>query len=77
MYLRPEARGRGVGRQLLKPLLIAARQVGYQYVRLDTRGIMPAAPGSIAPPASLRAIATLRARSRWSSTIAASSFAAI
>src|SRR3954470_21022260 len=33
--------------------------------------------GSIAPPASLRAIPTLRARSQWISTIAASTFAAI
>lgn len=43
MYLRPEARGRGLGRQLLEALLIAARQEGYQEVRLDTPGLMPAA----------------------------------
>jgi GNAT superfamily N-acetyltransferase len=43
MYLRPEARGRGLGRQLLEALLLAARQEGYQEVRLDTPGLMPAA----------------------------------
>ena len=43
MYLRPEARGRGLGPLLLEALLIAARQEGYQEVRLDTPGLMPAA----------------------------------
>ena len=43
MYLRPEARGRGLGRQLLEALLAASRQEGYQQVRLDTDGLMPAA----------------------------------
>ena len=35
--------GRGLGRQLLEALLIAARQEGYQEARLDTPGLMPAA----------------------------------
>jgi GNAT superfamily N-acetyltransferase len=43
MYLRPEARGRGLGRQLLEALLAASRQEGYQQVRLDTDGLMSAA----------------------------------
>jgi GNAT superfamily N-acetyltransferase len=43
MYLRPEARGRGLGRQLLEALLAASRQEGYQQIRLDTDGLMPAA----------------------------------
>jgi GNAT superfamily N-acetyltransferase len=43
MYLRPEARGRGLGRQLLEALLIAAQQEGYQEALLDTSGLMPAA----------------------------------
>ena len=43
MYLRPEARGCGLGRQLLEALLAASRQEGYQQVRLDTDGLMPAA----------------------------------
>jgi GNAT superfamily N-acetyltransferase len=44
MYLRPAARGRGLGRQLLDALLAAARQEGYREARLDTDGLMPAAP---------------------------------
>jgi GNAT superfamily N-acetyltransferase len=43
MYLRPEARGRGLDRLLLEALLAAARQEGYQEARLDTDGLMPAA----------------------------------
>ena len=43
MYLRPEARGRGLGRQLLEALLTASRQEGYQQVCLDTDGLTPAA----------------------------------
>jgi GNAT superfamily N-acetyltransferase len=45
MYLRPEARGRGLGRHLLEALLDAARKVGYQETQLDTDGLMPAAVG--------------------------------
>ena len=43
MYLRPEVRGQGLGRQLLDALLAAARQQGYREVRLDTDGLMSAA----------------------------------
>jgi GNAT superfamily N-acetyltransferase len=44
MYVRPEVRGRGLGKQLLDALLTAARQQGYREARLDTHGLLPAAP---------------------------------
>jgi GNAT superfamily N-acetyltransferase len=43
MYLRPKARGRGLGRMLLEALLAAARAEDYREIRLDTDGLMPAA----------------------------------
>lgn len=36
MYVRPTARGRGVGAQLLDALLAHAARIGYTRVRLDT-----------------------------------------
>ena len=41
MYVVPEARGRGVGRQLLVALEDAARSLGYSAVRLDTGDRQP------------------------------------
>jgi GNAT superfamily N-acetyltransferase len=43
MYLRPAARGQGLGRHLLEALLAAASKEGYREARLDTDGLMPAA----------------------------------
>lgn len=36
MYLRPSARGRGLGLALGRAALVAARRLGYEEVRLDT-----------------------------------------
>lgn len=43
MYLRPEARGRGLGRALAEAALGAATDLGYETVRLDTVAEMEAA----------------------------------
>lgn len=40
MYLRPEARGRGLGRAVLHRCLAVARQFGYQRMYLETRQTM-------------------------------------
>jgi GNAT superfamily N-acetyltransferase len=43
MYIRPEFRGRGLGRGILEALLSAARDIGYSNVRLDSARFMGAA----------------------------------
>jgi GNAT superfamily N-acetyltransferase len=43
MYVRPEYRGRGLGRGILEALLSGAREIGYSSVRLDSARFMKAA----------------------------------
>lgn len=43
MYVRPEFRGRGLGRGILEALLSEARDIGYSKVRLDSARFMRAA----------------------------------
>lgn len=43
MYVRPEFRGRGLGRGILEALLSGARDIGYSKVRLDSARFMEAA----------------------------------
>ena len=40
MYVRPEARKRGLGRALLNELLEQAHQIGYERIRLDSARFM-------------------------------------
>jgi GNAT superfamily N-acetyltransferase len=43
MYVRPEFRGRGIGRMLLEAVTAEARQIGYATIRLDSTRFMKAA----------------------------------
>jgi GNAT superfamily N-acetyltransferase len=43
MYVRPQARGQGIGRAILERLLTDARMIGYQVARLETAAFMRAA----------------------------------
>ena len=40
MYVRPQARNKGLGRALLNQLLEEARQIGYERIRLDSARFM-------------------------------------
>ena len=45
LYVVPDARSRGAGRALLAALEDAARELGYERVRLDTGPLQPEAAG--------------------------------
>jgi ribosomal protein S18 acetylase RimI-like enzyme len=46
LYLRPQLRGRGVGRALAESLIAEARTIGYRKMRLDT--VAPVMPNAVA-----------------------------
>jgi putative acetyltransferase len=40
LYVKPECRGKGIGRALVEAVIVHARQIGYASMKLDTLGSM-------------------------------------